>query len=271
LRSRELIRSVISAVHDPAIRLSARSPVHLRREVCAPGDPDEIVAWLAAGHVSLLSINDHLPADDDPAGQTRFIMSVRRRLNGAGANIEELVAEARKRRDSGVATRDRLCAAARAHAVPVASHDDATPEQAEASAARGIGISEFPFDLPTAQRARQLGCSVLMGAPNAVRGTSHVGLLSASAAVTAGACDALCSDYHQPCLFQAPFALAERGVCEFAAAWNLVSRGPAIAAGLAERGRIAANAVADLVLVEREPRPRVRSVWVGGREVARFA
>ncbi len=270
LRSRELIRSVIAAVHDPAIRLSARAPVHLRREVCAPGDADEIVAWLAAGRVDLLSINDHLPADDDPAAQTRFIMSVRRRLNGAGANIEALVAEARMRRDSGAAARDRLCMAARAHAVPLAAHDDATPEQAEASAARGIRISEFPFDLATAQRARQLGGSVLMGAPNAVRGSSHVGLLSAGAAIAAGACDALCSDYHHPCLFQAPFALAARGICDLATGWNLISRGPAIAAGLIDRGRIAANATADLVLVECEPRPRVRSVWVGGREVARF-
>lgn len=271
LRSRELIRSVIAAVHDPGVRLSARSPVHLRREVCAPGDADEIVAWLAAGRVHLLSINDHLPADDNPAAQTRFIMSIRRRLNGAGANIEALVGEARMRRDSGTATRDRLCTAALAHAVPLAAHDDATAEQAEASAARGVRISEFPFDLATAQRARQLGGSVLLGAPNAVRGTSHVGLLSAGAAIAAGACDALCSDYHHPCLFQAPFALAERGVCDLATGWDLISRGPAAAAGLVDRGRIAANAMADLVLVEREPRPRVRSVWVGGREVARYA
>ena len=270
LRSRELVRSVIAAVHGQTGILSARTPVHLRREVCAPGDPDEIVAWLAAGRVNLLSINDHLPADDDPAAQTRFIMSVRRRLNGAGANIEALVAEARKRRDSGIAARDRLCLSARAHAVPLAAHDDATPEQAEASAARGIRISEFPFDMATALRARQLGGNVLMGAPNAVRGSSHVGLLSASSAIAASACDALCSDYHHPCLFQAPFALAARGACDFAAGWNLISRGPAIAARLVDRGRIAANAMADLVLVEREPRPRVRSVWVGGREVARF-
>ncbi len=271
LRSREVVASVIAAVHDPAIALSARSPIHLRREVCAAGDPDEIVAWLAAGRLGLLSINDHLPAEDDPDAQTRFILSIRRRLNGAGANLEALVAEARMRRASGAALRDRLCLAARAHGVPLAAHDDATPAQAEASAARGIRISEFPCDLATAQRARQLGCSVLMGAPNAVRGSSHVGLLAAGSAISAGACDALCSDYHQPCLFQAPFALAARGVCDFATGWNLISRGPATAAGLLDRGRIAANACADLVLVEREPRPRVRSVWVGGREVARFA
>ncbi len=79
---------------------------------------------------------------------------VRRRLNGGGANIEALVDEARQRRTSGLALRDRLCTAARAHAVPLASHDDTTPEQAEANAARGITISEFPYILETAQWAR---------------------------------------------------------------------------------------------------------------------
>jgi alpha-D-ribose 1-methylphosphonate 5-triphosphate diphosphatase len=271
LRSRELISSVVSALHDPALRLAARTPLHLRREICAPGDADELVAWLAAGRIGLLSINDHLPADDDAAAQTRFVMSVRRRLNGTAANVEALVAEARARRACGTAVRDRLCCAARAHAVPLAAHDDASPAQAEASAARGVMISEFPCDLATARRARELGSAVLMGAPNAVRGGSHIGMLCASEAISAGVCDALCSDYHQPCLFHAPFTLAARGVCDLGTAWNLVSHGPAQAAGLVDRGRIRTGAMADLVLVERGPRPRVRRVWVGGREVARYA
>lgn len=270
LRSRDLVRGVIAEVHAASGRLRARAPVHLRREVCAAGDADEIVAWLAAGRIGLLSINDHLPADGDDKAQTRFILSVRRRLNGAGANIEELVAQARQRRDEGAAVRDRLCRSAVAHGVPVAAHDDATPVQAEASRARGAAISEFPFDIPTARRARELGSRVLMGAPNAVRGASHVGLLSAGEAIAAGLCDALCSDYHHPSLLHAPFVLAARGILPLAAAWNLVSRGPAEAAGLHDRGAIEPGRLADLVLVEAGELPRVRSVWVGGREVARY-
>lgn len=270
LRSRELIRDLTGTLREAGLRLSARTPLHLRREICAPGDADELVAWLAAGRIGLLSINDHLPTADNPGQHARSVASLRRRLNGHGADIEALLAAARERRASGIAVRDRLCAAALAHAVPLASHDDASPEQVDESAANGATICEFPFDLATSQRARQLGASVLMGAPNVLRGGSHVGWMSASAAVAAGACDALCSDYHHSSLFQAPFVLAQRGVCDLALAWNLVSRGPATAAKLGDRGRIAAGALADLVLVEREPHPRVRAVWIGGREVARF-
>ncbi len=270
LRSRELIRSVIEAVHGPQLRLAARTPVHLRREVCAPGDPDEIVAWMATRRISLLSINDHLPTGEDPGQHARSVASLRRRLNGQGADIENLLRAAQERRSSGEQMCERLCAAARSHAIPLASHDDATPAQAETSVARGATISEFPCDVPTAHHARELGAMVLMGAPNVVRGGSHVGWMSASDAVAAGACDALCSDYHPPSLLQAPFTLVERGICELPAAWDLVSAGPAAAAQLRDRGHLAVGALADLVLVEAEPRPRVRSVWVGGQEVARF-
>jgi alpha-D-ribose 1-methylphosphonate 5-triphosphate diphosphatase len=270
LRSRETVRSIIDTLRAQTVPLHARLPVHLRREICAPGDPDEVVAWLATRQVHLLSLNDHLPSGEDPAQEARFIASLRRRLNGRGSDLESLIAEARSRRTTGLAARDRLCQAARTHEVPLAAHDDASPDQAEASAARGVAISEFPADLPTARRARQLGSRVLLGAPNVVRGGSHVGWLGAADAIAAGACDALCSDYHPPCLFQAPFALAHRGVCDLATAWNLAARGPALAAGLYDRGRIAAGCLADLVLVEPGPPPRVRSVWIAGREVARY-
>jgi alpha-D-ribose 1-methylphosphonate 5-triphosphate diphosphatase len=269
LRSRQTVRAVLDALGGA--RLSARLPLHLRREVCADGDADELVAWMAAGRIGLLSTADHLPADDDDRSHARFIASLRRRLNGQGAEIERLVAEARARRADGLRLRDRLCAAAQAAGIPLASHDDATPAQAEASAARGVAICEFPADLPAARSARRHGASVLMGAPNALRGGSHIGSLGAAEAVSAGVCDALCSDYHHPSLLHAAFALAARGSCPLPVAWHLVSAGPAAAAGLHDRGRIAPGLLADLVLVEPGPVPRVRGVWVGGREVARCA
>lgn len=270
LRSRGQIRDLLAALRDPDLRLAARLPLHLRREVCAEGDVDELLTWLATGRVGLLSVADHLPEGGNERQEARFHASLARRL-GRDCDLAALVAAARARRPAGLAARDRLCVAARQHAVPLATHDDATPAQAEASAMRGVGISEFPADLSTARRARQLGAQVLMGAPNVVRGGSHIGCLGATEAVAAGTCDALCSDYHPASLLHAPFVLAARQVCDLATAWNLVSRGPAAAAGLTDRGRIAPGLQADLVLVEPTPRPRVRAVWVGGREVARYA
>jgi alpha-D-ribose 1-methylphosphonate 5-triphosphate diphosphatase len=269
VRSRAAVRVVADALRDHAGWLSARVPLHLRREVCADGDPGELEEWIRSGRIGLLSINDHLPIGDDPVHEQRFLASLRRRHQGSGLDIELLIAEARSRRGEGSSICDRLCTTAVTHAVTVASHDDATPEDVEASVARGTTVCEFPGDLATARRARSLGATVLMGAPNVVRGASHVGLLRAAEAVAAGACDALCSDYHHPCLFQAPFALAVRSSCTLAEAWNLVSRSPAAAVGLHDRGRIAPGALADLVIVESGTLPRVRSTLVGGREVYR--
>jgi alpha-D-ribose 1-methylphosphonate 5-triphosphate diphosphatase len=271
MRSRAMLRDIMGVFATPGLRLTARLPLHIRREICAAGEVDDLLRWIDGGRITLLSLCDHVPAADDDRAHVRFIASLRRRLGAHGGELERIVEEARRRRADGQQVRDVLCQAACEAGVVLAAHDDATPDQAEASASRGIAISEFPLDLPTAQRARKLGSRVLMGAPNVVRGGSHIGCLGATTAIAAGICDALCSDYHHPSLFQAPFTLVSAGVCSLADAWGLVSTGPAAAARMDDRGRIAPGQLADLVLVEPGPRPRVRSVWVGGREVARFA
>lgn len=270
LRSRAMLREVMGRLMAADLRLSARLPLHVRREVCAAGSVDELLEWMADGSIGLLSLSDHVPGSEDGRAHARFLASLRRRLGSHGGELERIVDEARGRRETGIQARDVLSRAACQAGVALASHDDATPAQAEASAARGVSISEFPADLATAQRARELGARVLMGSPNVVRGGSHIGCLGATAAVQAGVCDALCSDYHHPSLFQAPFTLASSGACSLAEAWSLVSAGPAVAAGLTDRGSIAPGQLADLVVVEPGPRPRIRSVWVGGREVASF-
>jgi alpha-D-ribose 1-methylphosphonate 5-triphosphate diphosphatase len=270
VRSRERVRQVMDGLATHANLLGIRHPVHIRREVCAAGDADEVAEWIQHGRIGLLSWGDHLPKEGDADSERRVKASLARRLNGHAGDLDRMLAEARARSHAGEQARLHLSALARAHGLAVASHDDASPDEAEASAGRGATICEFPACLATAQRARDLGMAVLMGAPNAVRGGSHLGWMSAEAAVRGNACDALCSDYHHPCLLHAPFALVQRGACDLATAWRLVSTGPARAAGLADRGRLASGQLADLVLVEPGPQPRVRSVWVGGREVGRF-
>ena len=54
-------------------------------------------------------------------------------------------------------------------------------------------------------------------------------------------------------------------------AWHAVSAGPAAAAGLPDRGRVEAGALADLIVVEPPTKTqpaRVRAVVVGGRLAA---
>jgi alpha-D-ribose 1-methylphosphonate 5-triphosphate diphosphatase len=79
----------------------------------------------------------------------------------------------------------------------------------------------------------------------------------------------LASDYYYPALLLGAFRLAAAGTRPLEKAWALVSETPAKAAGLHDRGRIAAGLRADLVLVDAAhyDRPRVVATIVGGRIV----
>jgi alpha-D-ribose 1-methylphosphonate 5-triphosphate diphosphatase len=109
-----------------------------------------------------------------------------------------------------------------------------------------------------------------MGAPNVVRGASHSGNISARSLVDAGILDILSSDYIPFSLMQAVFKLTEGdNAIELPEAVQLVSKHPAEAVGLSDRGEIAVGRRADLVRVEMvDGWPVVRSVWREGRRVS---
>ena len=101
-----------------------------------------------------------------------------------------------------------------------------------------------------ARSARELGLPIVMGAPNVMRGESLSGNVSAAALVELGLVDALASDY-LPCgLLAGAFTLARKGLAPLPAAIGLVTSGAAAAAGLFDRGRLAADLRADLALVD---------------------
>jgi alpha-D-ribose 1-methylphosphonate 5-triphosphate diphosphatase len=106
-----------------------------------------------------------------------------------------------------------------------------------------------------------------MGAPNVLRGGSHIGLVGAADLVGRGLCDILCSDYFYPALLGAPFRLARDGVCDLAHAWRLISANPAAAAGLHDRGTLRPGARADFVIVDDRiaGAPRVAATFVAGK------
>ena len=77
-------------------------------------------------------------------------------------------------------------------------------------------------------------------------------------------CDALASDYHYPSLRRAALKLWRDGVCDFAAAWALVSEGPAQLLGLQDRGSLAPGKRADIVLLDKATM-RVAATLCAGR------
>lgn len=250
LRGVAMFRALLAARAALAGGLAADNRIHLRLETYAMDAWDDAQAAIARGDVHLLAFNDHTAEiarrAEDPARAARYaerahvksheILSLAREMLTREREVEGYVATA--------------AAAARAAGLPMASHDDASPEVRARWRALGCRICEFPMNAETGLAARAAGEGVIMGAPNVVRGGSHMGWHSAEAMVRAGACDILASDYYYPAMARAAFLLAERGALTLAEAWALVSANPARAAGLDDRGIIAPGKRADLVLVD---------------------
>jgi alpha-D-ribose 1-methylphosphonate 5-triphosphate diphosphatase len=154
--------------------------------------------------------------------------------------------------------------------ITVASHDDATLEHVDESIGYGIRLAEFPTSFEAAEASHRAGLSVLMGAPNIVRGKSHSGNIAARDLAERGVLDVLSSDYVPFSLIHAPFILADEvDSIDLPQAIAMVTATPARTVGLEDRGRIAVGLRADIARVRRpEGIPVVRSVWREGRRVA---
>src|SRR6202035_3479354 len=135
----------------------------------------------------------------------------------------DLVARVKTRENEVPASIERIAQAALAHGIPLLSHDDTSPEQRRWFRALGCRLAEFPKTLATAQEAAAQGDDIVLGAPNVVRGGSHIGWIDAKEMVGRGLCSVLASDYYYPAQLLAPFRLAAENVLPLHAAWALVS------------------------------------------------
>jgi alpha-D-ribose 1-methylphosphonate 5-triphosphate diphosphatase len=168
------------------------------------------------------------------------------------------------------ANRVAISAACQARGIVLASHDDATVGHVEEAIAQGIRVAEFPTTHEAAKASREAGFGVLMGGPNVVRGGSHSGNVSARSLAEEGLLDILSSDYIPFSLIQSAFFLGEvvDGI-SLPRAVAMVSKNPAEAVGLTDRGVITPGRRADLVRVRVDEHiPIVRTVWREGRRVA---
>jgi alpha-D-ribose 1-methylphosphonate 5-triphosphate diphosphatase len=244
--------------------------LHLRCEVPDPGVVRAAEALLRRHRVHLLSLMDHTPGQRQFRDVERFHAYASRH----GAPREAVEAAAARRMATAAATAPRhraaLAALAAAHAVPLASHDDTTAADVAQSVAEGATVAEFPTTMEAAEASRARGLAVVMGAPNLLRGGSHSGNVAAEALARRGLLDVMSSDYVPGSLLEAAFRLAARvpGV-PLPRAVATVTRNPARAVGLADRGEIAPGRRADLVRVRlvEGGLPVVRQVWRGGERV----
>jgi len=269
LRGADNARAILAAMEELQPRLGADTKFHLRHETFNLEAEPEIIDWIDRRRIGVLGFNNHLPAikNDAPVRPAK-IAEMAQRSGISHDAFQNLVSRIAKCADEVPGSIERLSAAARANGIALLSHDDISPEQRRWYRSMGCRLAEFPTTIETAQEAASAGDHVVLGAPNVVRGGSHIGWIDAKDMIARGMCSILASDYYYPAPLLAAFRLAADGVTTFETAWTLVSEIPAAAVGLPDRGIIAVGRRADLILVDvTGGRPRVVATIVAGRVV----
>jgi len=267
------MRKLADAIEDSVRhdRVRADHFIHLRCEVSAPDCLDGFAFFDGDDRVRLASLMDHAPGQRQFAKIEAYSMYYQGKLKMSDevfrAFCERRIAESTA---NSPANRAAIAAACKQRGIVLASHDDATVAHVEEAVEQGIRVAEFPTTAEAARASKQAGLGVLMGAPNVVRGGSHSGNVSARALAEDGLLDILSSDYIPFSLIQSAFFLGEVvDAISLPQAMAMVSKNPAEAVGLADRGAIEIGRRADLVRVRVDEHvPVVRTVWREGKRVA---
>jgi alpha-D-ribose 1-methylphosphonate 5-triphosphate diphosphatase len=290
LRSVETGWAVVRALEALRPRLTTDNRIQLRWETfCHEAEP--LLAHVLAGaDRPSLAFNDHttsmlldydVPVQDRPFDQVtpypvttfddpRFLKKMADQARRAQISPDAYTAAIQsvwQRRAEVPDHIARIGTLARKHGAPMLSHDDS---QAETRAYyRGLGsrVAEFPMHDRVFLAAREAGDFTILGAPNAMRGGSHLGSPGAAEMIRRGLCDILASDYYYPAMLGAVVRLNADRVAALPELWKLVSANPAAAMGLTDRGRIAPGLRADLLLLDwpEGQTPAPLRTWVAGR------
>lgn len=270
----EILKPMIEALEQAqgAGMLRAEHLVHLRCELTDPMTPQLTADNIDREIVRVISVMEHLPG----IRQSRDLDAyVARAAKSTGENpelvrekIKLLVAEKSHFADT---TRPEVVALARARAMPLMSHDDTDVAHIEEGLAEGVSISEFPCSMEAAEAAREAGMTIVAGAPNLVRGGSQSGNIAVRDLLSKKLVDILASDYVPRSMLDAAFMIAADPGLDYdlPTAVAMVTRNPALAGNLADRGAIETGLKADLIRVDlQDGHPFVKSAWRSGHRVA---
>jgi alpha-D-ribose 1-methylphosphonate 5-triphosphate diphosphatase len=243
--------------------------LHLRAEICSETLPEEMADFGPEDRVGIVSLMDHTPGQRQFRDLDKLRAYVIGKRGLSEADFVEHVAELKELRVRiGDAHELAAVAEARRYGAVLASHDDTSAEHVATSARHGVGLAEFPTTEEAARACRDAGIPVMMGAPNLIRGGSHSGNVAAEDLARAGLLDILSSDYVPGALLLGAVQLG-RLWDDMARGLATVTRAPAEAAGLSDRGALLVGRRADVIrFAERAEVPVLRGVWVRGTRVA---
>lgn len=265
--ARSLASEILGLRDRGALRISHF--LHLRAEICSETLVEEMARFGPDDGVGIVSLMDHTPGQR----QFRDVTALKHYVCGKHGYTDaefaaHVVSQQALSARLGPLHEATAVAEARRYGAVLASHDDTTVSDVAASAGHQVTFAEFPTTVEAAQACRAAGIAVMMGAPNLIRGGSHSGNVAARDLAEADLLDIVSSDYVPSALLAAGLMLGDlwddlpRGVAT-------VTRAPAAAAGLSDRGQLVPGARADLIRVTRiaPDAAGVRGTWVAGRRV----
>lgn len=262
-----MVGAVVNGVGRNLTR--ARHYLHLRCEVSYDDLESLLLPLIDEPLVRLVSMMDHAPGQRQFKDLDAYARYYRDSFHLDEEAFQRLVERhASSSREHAAAHRKTVAEICRERNLPMASHDDATPEHVEESVALGIRIAEFPTTTEAARLSHEKGLAVMMGAPNLVRGQSHSGNVSAMEMAEAGALDILSSDYMPSSLLLAVLKLWRVAGWHLPKAVALVSANPARAAGLSRLGLLREGKIGDAIRVRFDDDvAMVRRIWRSGERI----
>jgi alpha-D-ribose 1-methylphosphonate 5-triphosphate diphosphatase len=269
VRSLETTSAVIKGINSLRDHLLIDHRVHARYEITNVGAAPTLERLLEDGVVDMVSLTDHTPGQGQYNNIEAYVLSMSERRSMSREAAEEMVARRiAMRQDPDIERKlHDIVGLSLKHKLSLASHDDDSAEKVAEMYDLGVTISEFPVTLPAAEEARRRGLWTLMGAPNALRGQSMSGNLSALDAAKARLLGIIAADYHPAAFVPAIFKIAEVANGGLPAAVAMATANAARSAGLTDRGAIAVGQKADLVAVEHGAVHRIRATFRNGRVV----
>ncbi|ANL46208.1 phosphonate metabolism protein PhnM 2 [Rhizobium phaseoli] len=269
VRSLETTSAVIEGINRLRDNLLIDHRVHARYEITNVGAAPALERLLNADQIDMVSLTDHTPGQGQYNNLQSYILSISERRAISEEMAAEIVAKriAMRNNPDIEAKLKEIVALSLKHKLSLASHDDDSIEKVAEMHDLGVTISEFPVTAPAAEEARRRGLWTLMGAPNALRGQSMSGNLSALDAARAGLLSVIAADYHPAAFVPGIFKLADMVEGGLPAAVAMATGNAARSAGLLDRGEIAIGQRADLVAVEPGDIHRIRATFRSGRFV----
>ncbi|MDE0969405.1 MAG: alpha-D-ribose 1-methylphosphonate 5-triphosphate diphosphatase [Octadecabacter sp.] len=268
-RSFDHTSRVIQGFYDFKSTCKVDHKIHARFDITYENAVPVLEALLSKGLVDLVSLMDHTPGQGQHSNIEKHIKVKATQLGVSEPEARQIVLTkiAKDSRPTEVILQNMIAVSelCKHYSVALASHDDDTEDKAKLMSKIGAVISEFPVTLQAARAGVSKGMMVAMGAPNAMRGQSYSGNLSARDAHAQGLLHILAADYHPAAILPAIRILGQTDPDGLVGATRLATLNPASALGLKDRGEIAVGKRADLIAVAEGT--RVVCSYIAGQMV----